>query len=184
MQIRNNADRYGAVAVTLHWLIALAILGLLVVGFVMEDMPNGPDKFALIGIHKSFGITVLALAILRILWRLMNKTPTLPAAMPRWQVHAAKLAHLGLYALMIAMPLSGWGISSSLGYEVSPFGLFTLPALVAKSEPLSHFFGETHELLANGIIALLLVHAGAAIYHHHIVKDNVLRSMAPWIKKA
>ena len=141
----------------------------------MTDLPNGLQKLKLYGWHKAFGILVLGLALLRIIWRLSNKTPNL--AIPKLELIAARLAHVGLYALMLAMPLSGWLMSSAAGLPPSFFGLFTLPSLVAPSDELRHVFGFMHQWFAYGLIALIAVHTLAALKHHFIDKDDILRRM-------
>ena len=182
----NSETRYGSVAKTLHWLIALAIIALLVVGKYMHGLPNNdPDKFALYQLHKSFGISVLALSVVRVLWRLTNKVPPMPAAMPGWQKWAAHAGHLGLYALMIAIPLSGWAMvsASTLGIPTMLFGAVELPNLpIAPDRETHELFEETHELLGNLMILLLIGHVLAALKHHFIDRDTVLRRMLPFAK--
>lgn len=180
MQFRNSRTRYGAIAKSFHWAVAVLIALMLIIGFTMGDMENGPDKFRLYGLHKSLGITVLALAALRLMWRFFDKPPPLPDSMPRNQKMAAGLAHWGLYALLFAMPLSGWLLSSAAGFTVSLFGLFTLPDLVSANKMLREFMEETHETVATLIIALVCVHAAAALWHHFYHRDTVLRRMLPF----
>lgn len=181
---RNTEERYGAPAQLFHWGMALLIVGLLALGLYMEDLPNSPDKIALYGWHKSFGATVLALAILRLGWALANRSPTLPGMMSAMEKRLAKAAHYALYALMFLMPFSGWLMSSAAGYPVSVFGWFTLPDLIEPSKPMRKLFGEAHELLASGLMALLALHVLAALLHHFYHRDNVLRRMLPeWMAK-
>src|SRR5690349_2490074 len=119
--LANSETRYGSVAVTLHWLIALAIIGMLILGKYMADLPkDDPSRFDLIQLHKSIGITILAFSALRVLWRLVNRVPPLPAEMPGWERFAAHASHLLLYVLIIVLPLSGWALASS-----SPLGIPT-----------------------------------------------------------
>lgn len=171
-------DRYTPVAVALHWLIALLVVGLWIVGATMEDYPDS-IKWTAYGLHKATGILVLTLTLVRLAWRATHKPPMLPERLPRWQKIASALTHYALYAILLAMPLSGWAMSSAGGYPVSVYGLFTLPNLVAKDKQLGEFFYETHELLANGILVLVAVHTIAALLHHYYHKDNVLRRMLP-----
>lgn len=178
MQLKNRPNAYGLIAKLFHWVMALTILGLLVVGFIMSDMETSPDKFKLYGIHKAIGALVLGAALLRILWRFVNIVPKSPE-MPRWQKIAAHAAHYGLYVLMVAMPLSGWLMSSAAGFPVSVFGWFTLPDLIAPDKAMRELMGEVHETLAIAIIALVSLHALAALKHHFINKDNTLRRMLP-----
>lgn len=178
--------RYGTVAMTLHWLIGLSIIGLLIVGTYMHDLPNtDPNKFALYQLHKSFGISVLTLTVIRIVWRLMNPVPPLPAGMPAWQRWGAHFSHVGLYVLMLAIPLSGWAMvsSSTLGIPTLLFGAVELPNLpVAADHDTHEFFEGAHELLGNLMILLLLLHVAAALKHHFVDRDTVLRRMLPFTK--
>lgn len=178
IQLKNSPNAYGIVAKTFHWLMALAILGLLIVGFIMADMETSPDKFKLYGIHKAVGALFLMAVFLRLFWRFINIIPLSPE-IPRWQKLAAHAAHYGLYALMVAMPLSGWLMSSAAGFPVSVFGWFTLPDLIAPDKAMRELMGEVHETLAIAIIALVSLHALAALKHHFIDKDNTLRRMLP-----
>lgn len=178
MKLKNNTETYGLISKLFHWVMALAIIGLLAVGFIMSDMETSPDKFKLYGIHKAVGALVLFAVFARFFWRITNIKPTMISA-PRWQKLAAHTAHYGLYVLMVAMPLSGWLMSSAAGFPVSVFGWFTLPDLIAPDKELRHLMGEVHETLAIAIIALVSLHALAALKHHFMDKDNTLRRMLP-----
>ncbi len=177
--IKNTESTYGSVAKSFHWLIFVLIAGLLAVGFLMTDMENGPDKFRIYGLHKSTGITVLMLALLRLGWKMANVTPLLPDGMRSLEKLAARAGHWALYALMIAMPLSGWLMSSAAGFSVSVFGVFTLPDLVAPDKMLKDTLSDLHELLGYAIIVMVSLHALAALLHHYYHKNNVLRRMLP-----
>ncbi|MFM9863743.1 MAG: cytochrome b [Micropepsaceae bacterium] len=178
--------RYGTVAMTLHWLIAFAIMMLLAVGKVMHELPdNDPNKFFIYQMHKSFGITVLVLTVVRIVWRLTHAVPGLPAGMPAWQRWGAHLSHFGLYALMLAIPLSGWAMASSSPYGIPTllFGVVELPHLpVGNAEETNEFFKEAHELLGNLMILLLILHVVAALKHHFVDRDTVFRRMLPFTR--
>jgi cytochrome b561 len=175
MRIKNDEYHYGLVAIIFHWLIAILIIGLLSVGLYMINLPIGIQKLKLYGWHKEFGILVLGLVILRVMWRLTNATPVLN--LPWYERIGARLAHFALYILMLAMPLSGWLMSSAAGLSPSFFGLFTLPNLVAPNEELRELFAWAHEWLAYGLIAIIVVHTLAALKHHFIDKDDILRRM-------
>jgi len=183
MRLRNTKYSYGSVAKTFHWLIFLLIAGMLAAGFIMTGMAMSPDKFKIYGLHKSFGITVLSLAALRLLWKAMNAAPELPLSLPAWEKFAAHAGHAALYALMFAMPLSGWAMSSASGLPVSVFGWFTLPDLVAPDNQLKHIFREVHGWLAWALIGMVSLHVFAALLHHFYYKNNVLRRMLPFIKE-
>lgn len=175
MRIKNDLNHYGIVAICLHWLIALFIITLLGVGLYMTDLPKGPFKNTLYGLHKSFGITVLTLVIIRIIWRLINVTPAL--LLPLWEKWTARLSHWLLYILMVAMPLSGWLMTSAAGYTISFFGLFNLPSLIAPNDEYRHFFRVSHTWIAYGLIFLISIHFLGALKHYFIDKDNILRRM-------
>src|SRR4051812_37121726 len=112
MALRNTTQSYGSIAKSLHWLIALLIIGMLIVGLWMIGLPLSPAKFKIYGLHKSFGITILSLAALRLLWKWINESPLLPDAMNKLEKFLAKAGHAGLYVLIFAMPLTGWCMSS------------------------------------------------------------------------
>lgn len=180
--LRNTQDSYGSVAKFLHWLIALLIIALLCVGLYMTDMENTPDKFKVYGLHKSIGITVLALATLRLLWKTRNIAPLLPASMRAIEKFLAHAGHLALYVFMLLMPLSGWMMSSAAGFPVSVFGLFTLPDLVPPDNAMKNVYRAIHEYSAYALMALIALHVLAALTHHFYYKDNVLTRMLPFRK--
>lgn len=184
MRWRNTTEHYGAVAIGFHWIIAILVIALLAVGLVMTDMKPGPDMFKIYATHKSLGIVVLSLAVLRLLWKLIN--PHL-AALPShqmWEKVLAKLAHLFLYFALIAMPISGWIMSSAKGFPVSVFGWFTLPDLVAPDKDLAKAANEFHELIAYALIGVIGLHVAGALKHHLIDKDGTLRRMLPCPSRA
>lgn len=178
--------RYHAVAVVLHWLIALLIVGLLVVGFVMGGVETPELKFKLYQLHKSFGITVLVLSVLRLLWRLTHRPPPLPPMTKVWERWAAHAVHWGFYLIMIGMPLVGWlGVSASpMKMPLRIFGQFDMPLLPffdGDTDPraTTQALFEAHGVMAFIAIGLLVLHLGAALKHHFIVRDDVLLRMAP-----
>jgi cytochrome b561 len=175
--------RYDRVAIALHWTIAALIIFMLALGLVMEDLPIS-IKFSAYTLHKSIGITVLALSIFRLIWRLMNPPPALPAGMKAWEKLLAHTAHWGLYFLIIAMPLTGWLlVSASRKYPTVFFWLGEVPFIPMPKgiapKATAEWFEEMHELFANGAIALIVLHVGAALKHHLVNKDNVLTRMLP-----
>lgn len=179
MQAMNNDRRYGVVAQLFHWSIVALIFTQFVLASKAHDLPLGPAKISTLALHKSFGMTIFALAMLRLLWRLVNPVPAMPLATPRWQRIAAHISHGALYALIMITPLFGWMMSSARNFPVSWFGLFTFPDLVKPNKPLYDFFHEAHETLATTILVLAVLHALAALKHHFIDRDNVLRRMLP-----
>lgn len=183
MPVQNTSSVYGSVAKAFHWVIAILIICLLIMGFVMSDMEPTPDKFRLYGLHKSIGITVLTLAVLRLLWRMGNIVPTLPDHMKMLERFLAHGSHVALYLVMVLMPLSGWVMSSAAGLPVSIFGWVTLPNLVAPDQGVKALMIDVHYFMALVIIGLVSLHALAALLHHFYYKDNVLVRMLPFGKE-
>ncbi|HOY78943.1 MAG TPA: cytochrome b/b6 domain-containing protein [Hyphomonadaceae bacterium] len=181
-------QRYTAVAIALHWSIALLIIGMIAVGWIMEDMAGGPGspKTAIIQIHKSIGITILLLTIARIVWRLMNPPPPEPA-MPKLQALLASSVHIFLYALMIAMPLTGWIMASAeiAQHETRFFGTVEMyvPGIAGLPAEAREGVAETmhmlHARLTWVIIGLLVLHVAGALKHQFVDKDGLLARMAP-----
>lgn len=181
MSLKSTENRWGSVAQLLHWLMALAIIGNGIVGLVMDEMPRGMSKLNTFAIHKSIGLTVLALLVLRASWRLFDRKPD-DEPMPRWQRLAAHATHGVLYLLMLAIPLSGWIYNSAHGYPLQWFKLFNLPALSEKNDALSDFAGDTHEILFWVLAVVLVAHVGGALVHHLFERDNTLLRMLPFAR--
>lgn len=178
VQWRNDIDRYGAVAQLFHWLIVALIITQFALASVMSDLPL-KAKIATINWHKWCGMTVLMLAVLRVLWRLSSAVPALPGATPGWQRWAAHGSHTLLYVLIFILPLSGWLMSSARNFPVSYFGWFTFPDLIRPDRALYERLHDVHELLAIALLTVAVVHALAALKHHFFDRDNVLRRMLP-----
>ena len=176
-------DRYTAPAIALHWLIALAIICTFPLGLYMSDLPLSPWKLRLYSYHKWTGICILALVALRILWRAGHRPPPPVAGMPRWQQIAADAVHRGLYLLMVAVPVSGWLMSSALGFQVVLFGLLPLPDLVGKDKALGNALKEVHEVLNYGLLALFAAHVAAALKHHFVDRDETMYRMSPFPRR-
>ena len=176
----NSSSRYGAVAQSFHWLIA----GLIVTQFLLAnwaaDLPIGAHKLGLLARHKSFGMTVLMLTALRLLWRLKNPPPELPAGMSTLERRLARATHIAFYVLLFAMPLTGWVMSSAKNYSVSWFGLFTWPNLIGRNETAFEVLRSTHHVLGGALLGLAVLHLLAALKHHFWNKDDVLRRMLPF----
>ncbi len=181
LPIRNTEDRWGMVTLGIHWLTVLAVVGLCIVGFLMQELPNRPYKIEIYALHKSLGLTVLGLTLLRLLWRLVAGTPRPAPGMPRWQQVAANASHGLLYLVLLAMPLSGWLYNSASGFPLRWFGTFALPRLTARNHDVAEFFEETHETLFLALAALVTVHALAALKHHYIDRDRTLHRMLPMV---
>jgi cytochrome b561 len=171
----SHTSSYTLTARVFHGVMGILMILMLIAGLLMEDIENPALKGIVYGLHKATGISVLVLAFFRLLWRLSHAVPSLPDSLPRWQAHAARLVHWGLYAVMFILPLSGWAMSSAAGYPVSFYGLFVMPDFVAVNPALKGIFKDIHELSANAFMALLGAHAAAALYHHFVLRDNILR---------
>lgn len=182
MHLKNTEARYGAVSKTFHWIIALGIIFMLCLGFYMGGA-EGLSKLKLYNLHKSIGITILTLALMRVLWNIYSQTPPFVSSMKKWEKHAAHALHICLYLGMIGMPLSGWLLSSTAGRPVHVFGLFQMPDIIGPNENLRDIFGTLHWITAWCLVAALPVHVGAALKHHFIAKDDTLRRMLPFGKK-
>jgi cytochrome b561 len=171
MQWRNTAERYGIVGQVLHWLV---VLGLIASYFLAEA---AEDDEGLMGLHQSVGITILALAVLRLLWRLVDRTPPWPAGMAGYERVIARLTHVAFYLLLFALPLTGWLLSSAEGDAVRFFDLFQLPPLDTGTD--DDELEDIHEALFNVLLALAALHVLGALKHHFWNRDHVLRSMLP-----
>jgi cytochrome b561 len=181
-RLANTDQRYGAVAIVLHWLMAALILALVALGLYMVTLPDvGFDtkKITLILYHKQLGILALALVAMRLGWRFSNPIPRLVEQLPEWQKVAARFVHLCFYGLMFALPITGWVMSSAAGIPVSLLGGFTLPDLVSENDYLFQLFIEIHKWLGYALIPFLCIHIGAALRHHFVLKDDTLRKMLP-----
>lgn len=174
-----DSARYTPPAIALHWLMAWLIIAVYFLGLSIGQLPIGPDRIQVVGWHKWLGVTIAFLWGFRVLWRASHPPPADPATSPSWQNRAAHLVHLALYVLMIAIPVSGWLMSSAKGYTTNYFGLFDLPNLLEKDKALGHTLKEVHGLLANLLIALAGLHIVAALKHQLIDKDNLLGRMRP-----
>ena len=175
--------RYARTAVALHWLAAAFIVSGFAVGLWMTGLAFGPLQVRWYAYHKWIGITVFLLAALRIAWRWRHPPPP-PVPMPPWQRRAAAATHMLLYALMFLIPLSGWTYSSATGISVVYLGLVPLPDLVAKDKGLAAVLKAVHGTLNYTLLALVIVHAGAALKHHIVDRDGVLARMLPYGRRA
>lgn len=182
MPIRSDPRRWGALAQLFHWLVAALILVQAGIGLVMVRLPRRPDIIPVYSLHKSIGLTILALALLRLAWRLFDRRPPAPPQMPRWQERVSRLTHVLIYVLLFAVPLSGWLFDSAAALRpLYWFNLVRMPSLTGGPDhALRVLGGELHETLFWVLTAVVLVHVGAALKHHLIDRDNVLRRMLPW----
>jgi len=174
----HSKSRYSGVAISLHWLMALLILCNFCLGLYMADLEMSPSRMRLFNYHKWTGATILAIAALRLIWRLTHRPPAdLPA--PKWQITAAHITHWGLYALFFAVPLAGWAYSSASGYPVVVYGVIPLPDFVHKDKALAEVLKLSHETLAWLLMSLVVLHVGAAMKHTFVDRDGLLRRMWP-----
>jgi cytochrome b561 len=176
MQLKNSEDHFGLVAILLHWIMALILIGLVILGLYMTSLPLSAQKLKLYGWHKEFGMLVLFLVMFRIVWRLGNRLPSLHS-LNLFERFAARAVHWAFYLFMFALPITGWLITSSAGLPVSFFGWFVIPTLIAPNDNLRPLLETIHEWLAYGLIALFSLHLLAALKHHFINKDDILRRM-------
>ena len=179
MSLSNTAKRYGTIPQLLHWTVVVLLVVQFLLAEAADELPAGIEKLAMLARHKSVGLTILTIALLRVGWRLFDRPPPLPP-MPAWQRRAALTTHWGLYAVLFALPLTGWTMSSAANYPVSWFGLFQLPDLVAPSESLKDVLHEVHEVLAGTLLGLAGLHVLAALKHQFLDRDGLIMRMLPW----
>ncbi|MDB5798098.1 MAG: cytochrome [Paucimonas sp.] len=173
------SQHYTRTAKALHWLMAVLILGMLPLGFYMSGLKLSPQKLQLYSWHKWAGVTIFLLALVRLAWRATHRPPPLPASLPRSQQIAAAAGHWLLYILIIAIPLSGWLMSSAKGFQTVWFGVLPIPDLVGKNKELGSLLTDVHVALNFLLIAVLLGHVGAALKHHFYDRDDILLRMLP-----
>ena len=183
MQLKNSDRRWGAVSKLLHWAVVILIAWIAWLGLTMVDMPPTPAKINAYALHKSLGLTLLALVALRLAWRLYAGAPEPVPGTPTWQERIATVTHWALYALMFAMPVSGWLFNSASGYPLQWFKQFNLPAIAGRSEDLAATAIQVHEYGFWLLLLLVLAHAGAAFYHHLFQGDDTLRRMLPSLRR-
>jgi cytochrome b561 len=173
---------YGRAAVALHWVLALAITGAFAVGLYMHELPFSPTRLKLYNWHKWAGVTILALSVLRLVWRLTHRPPALPAAiqqaMPGWQTSAFHATHHVLYLLFFIVPLTGWAYSSAAGFPIVWFGVLPLPDFVPADKALAELIKPLHKFSTLALGGLVLMHVAAALKHQFIDRDGLLARMA------
>jgi cytochrome b561 len=182
MPTRNTIARWGSISQLFHWVIVALIITQFVLISIELGLPLGLQKLIVLARHKSVGITILALATLRLIWRFLNPTPLLPNTLKPYERMLAKVTHTLLYVLLFAMPITGWLMSSARNFPVSWFNLVQLPDFVAPSRPLYDALHTTHGVLAWILVATAALHVLAALKHHFILKDDTLRRMLPFTR--
>jgi len=179
MTLTNTNQSYGSIAKFFHWLIALLVIILLIVGYSMDQIGDKSIKLQVFNLHKLFGLTVLALITLRLLWRWANPVPLLPPEMALWEKTLEKTVKLFFYIALFIMPLSGWTFSTAAGHPPH-IGSYTLAApFVPLSKTLADQIFNIHAAFAVIVIGLLCLHIAGAFKHHFINKDNILLRMLP-----
>jgi cytochrome b561 len=177
------AARYTRTAIALHWLVALALAGAFAVGIYMHELPLSPWKLKIYSWHKWAGVSIFLLVLVRLAWRATHRPPPAPAGMPAWQDKAAQAVHLLLYLLMLAIPLTGWLMSSAKGFQTVWFGMLPLPDLLPKDAALGDVLQRVHMLLNFTLAGLVAAHIGAALKHHFVDRDGVLARMLPFLER-
>lgn len=175
MLLKNSNTHYGKVAIIIHWIMALLLICLLILGLYMVRLPIGLEKLKMYGWHKEYGILALMFVIVRVTWRLTNKTPSLN--IPLLEKIAARTVHWLFYVFMFALPITGLLVTSAAGLPASFFGLFVLPNLVSPDQQSLALYQEIHTWLGYGLIATFCLHTAAALKHHFINKDDILKRM-------
>ena len=175
--------RYTSTAIALHWVLALGLVGTFALGVYMHELPFSPWRLKLYNWHKWAGVTILALSLVRLVWRITHRPPALPAAMeaamPAWQRMAHHATHHALYALFFVVPLVGWAYSSAAGFPVVVFGVLPLPDFVPADKALAELIKPWHEITALTLAGLVVLHVAAALKHQLIDRDGLLARMWP-----
>nr|WP_319564581.1 cytochrome b [uncultured Rhodoferax sp.] len=181
--LNTTQSHYSFVAITLHWLLALVVVSMFVMGVYMTDLPFSPARLKLYNWHKWAGISFLLLSVLRLLWRATHRPPELPnsirQAMPAWQSRAHHATHHLLYVLFFAVPLLGWAYSSAAGFPIVWFGQFALPDLLPADKALAELIKPLHMASALALMGLAGLHIAAALKHQWIDRDGLLLRMMP-----
>ncbi len=176
-------DQYTRTAIALHWIIALLIFVAFPLGLYMHDLPLSPTKLKLFSYHKWIGVTVFILALVRISWRGIHHPPPLPASLPSWERFFAQSVHYLLYLLILAIPMSGWLMSSAKGIQTVYLGILPLPDLVPKDKVLGDALLEVHESLNYTMLALVVAHVAGAFKHHFMDHDDIMARMLPFLRR-
>ena len=172
-------NSYTTTAKSLHWLMAILLFGLLALGFYMHDLPLSPQKLQFYSWHKWAGVTAFLLVLVRLGWRVTHIPPALPTSMTKLMQFAAHAGHFMLYALMQAIPLSGWLMSSAKGFQTVWFGVLPIPDLLDKNKEVGDLLALVHKSLNLLFVVVIAGHIGAALKHHLIDKDDILTRMLP-----
>jgi cytochrome b561 len=180
--LRNTKESYGIIAQALHWLVALLVFAQFGLGVYAAGLPLGIERLRWLSQHKSLGLAILALVLLRLAWRAANRPPP-PVSLAAWERRAASVTHWLIYCLLVLAPLTGWLHASAAGLSVNWFGLFQVPDLVPRSRGTSELFKQAHQTLVVMLAALVAGHVAAALRHALVLRDAVMRRMLPWNRR-
>lgn len=183
IRVRNSRTEWGIVSQAVHWITAVLVFATVAVALIMVEMPLGIRKLELYALHKSVGVLILGLTAARLAWRLSGTRPVALGPSRRYERILAHGVHVLFYIALIAMPLTGWLMSSAANFSVSVFGLFTLPDLVAPDKALEETFKAAHGWMAWGLAGLLALHVAGALKHHFFLGNDTLRRMIPGYSK-
>ena len=181
--MESATERYTPAAIALHWIVGLLIIGNLCFGLYTVGLPLSPQKLKYFSYHKWIGVTILILAAARLAWRLRHPAPALPSTMKPWEVRAANASHVLLYVLFFAAPLSGWLMSSALGFQTVYLGVIPIPDLLSKNREVGDALKLVHRSINYSMAALIVLHVAAALKHHFRDRDDVLVRMLPFLRK-
>lgn len=174
---RNSVERYGAPAQILHWTLFVLIALQFVSAELIDAFPReSAGRAIFVNLHESLGLAALAIVLIRLAWALVNRAPS--AHGPAWQRRLARIAHVGLYMLMVAVPVAGYVLAAARGHDLALFGI-ELPRLIGRDRSVARAAKEVHEVLGWTMAALVVAHAGAALWHHVVAGDSTLRRMLP-----
>lgn len=180
MQIRNSSQNYGTIAMTLHWAVVVLVLAAWLIGQFGGQFLHGVPRETRLFLHIFIGLAIVAFAIVRLLWRLVDPPPP-PDNSPlgAWSERAATAVHYLLYVGLIAIPIAGIVVQFSGGHALPVFGLFEIPSPWSADRAFAHNAAEIHELLSNALLILVGLHAAAALFHHYVFRDRTLQRMLP-----
>lgn len=183
VQYRNTAGSYGIVAQAFHWIVALLVILQFPLGLYAADLPVSLARLQWLTRHKSLGLLILAIVLLRLAWRVFNRPPALSDLVPRWERAAAHVDHWLIYALLVAVPLTGWLYASAAGLPAGWFGLFAVPDLVPKDRAAAAHYHDWHVAAVTLLGALVALHIGGALRHAFVHRDGIVQRMLPWKRR-
>jgi cytochrome b561 len=179
-QFRSTDRSYGIIAQSFHWLVAALVFAQFGLGLYAADLPVSLARLQWLSRHKSLGLAILALVLLRLAWRSINRAPPLPDSVPEWQRRAAAAVHASLYALLVLAPLAGWMYASAAGLSVNWFGLLRVPDLLPKQPEWADLLKAVHAGSVTLLALLLAGHVASALHHALVLRDGVMARMLPW----